>query len=135
MSLGSSSSRSPTTSSSPGTTPQTGSRAPIVVAIGASAGGLEAFSQLLASLPEHTGMAFVLLQHLDPKHPSLLPKLLSASAHSFLAAARSWARPGSMTGWASPPLPRGLRRRRATADSMERTRSGSSQKMALRSGC
>jgi two-component system, chemotaxis family, CheB/CheR fusion protein len=57
--------------------PQAGSPAPIVVAIGASAGGLEAFSQLLASLPEHTGMAFVLLQHLDPTHPSLLTQLLS----------------------------------------------------------
>src|SRR5271156_3259457 len=36
-----------------------------VVGIGASAGGLEAFKQLLENLPANTGMAFVLIQHLD----------------------------------------------------------------------
>src|SRR3989442_2990320 len=39
-----------------------------IVGIGASAGGLEAFSQLLRELPTDVGMAFVLVQHLDPKH-------------------------------------------------------------------
>lgn len=48
-----------------------------VVGIGASAGGLEAFTQLLGHLPENTGMAFVLVQHLDPDHPSHLTHLLS----------------------------------------------------------
>ncbi len=48
-----------------------------VVGIGASAGGLEAFTQLLSHLPENTGMAFVLVQHLDPDHPSQLTHLLS----------------------------------------------------------
>jgi two-component system CheB/CheR fusion protein len=48
-----------------------------LVGIGASAGGLEAFSQLLALLPVNTGMAFVLIQHLDPSHPSLLPSALA----------------------------------------------------------
>ena len=48
-----------------------------VVGIGASAGGLEAFTQLLKYLPADTGMAFVLVQHLDPKHPSQLANLLS----------------------------------------------------------
>jgi len=47
------------------------------VGIGASAGGLEAFSQLLQSLPADTGMAFVLVQHLDPKHASRLGPLLA----------------------------------------------------------
>src|SRR5207245_10792462 len=49
----------------------------LVVAIGASAGGLEAFSQLLRELPTDTGMAFVLIQHLDPKHESQLSEVLS----------------------------------------------------------
>ncbi len=49
-----------------------------VVAIGASSGGLEACSKLLDALPVPTGMAFVLVQHLDPTHPSLLVELLSA---------------------------------------------------------
>jgi len=48
-----------------------------VVGIGASAGGLEAFKLLLAHLPEDTGMAFVLVQHLDPRHESRLVDLLS----------------------------------------------------------
>src|SRR2546427_12753904 len=42
-----------------------------VVGIGASAGGLEAFRQLLKHLPVDTGMAFVLVQHLDPTHESI----------------------------------------------------------------
>src|SRR5712692_9323680 len=43
-----------------------------VVGIGASAGGLEAAKQFLEHLAPDTGMAFVLVQHLDPKHESLL---------------------------------------------------------------
>ena len=50
-----------------------------VVGLGASAGGLEAFQQLLANLPVDTGMAFVLVQHLDPKQPSRLAPLLARS--------------------------------------------------------
>lgn len=48
-----------------------------VVGIGASAGGLSAFTKLLMALPTNTGMAFVLVQHLDPKHVSLLPELMT----------------------------------------------------------
>ena len=48
-----------------------------VVAIGASAGGLAAFTALLKALPPQTGMAFVLIQHLEPKHESALTALLS----------------------------------------------------------
>jgi len=48
-----------------------------VVGIGASAGGLEAFTQLLNHLPLDTGLAFVLIQHLDPNHESMLTGILS----------------------------------------------------------
>ncbi len=48
-----------------------------VAGIGASAGGLDAFKALLAALPSDTGMAFVLVQHLDPIHVSLMAGLLS----------------------------------------------------------
>jgi len=48
-----------------------------VVAIGASAGGLEAMARLLDVLPSITGMAFLLVQHLDPHHPSQLAELLA----------------------------------------------------------
>ncbi|MEP6724338.1 MAG: CheR family methyltransferase [Bacteroidota bacterium] len=47
-----------------------------VVGIGASAGGLAAFKQLLQAIPENSGMAYVLVQHLDPNHQSLLPEIL-----------------------------------------------------------
>ncbi|HSR19208.1 MAG TPA: chemotaxis protein CheB, partial [Ignavibacteriaceae bacterium] len=50
-----------------------------VVGIGASAGGLEAFSQLLSALPADTGMAFVFVQHLAPSHESMLKDLLAKS--------------------------------------------------------
>jgi two-component system, chemotaxis family, CheB/CheR fusion protein len=49
----------------------------LIVAIGASAGGIEAFTELLRNLPPNTGMAFVIVQHLDPKHESFLTELLS----------------------------------------------------------
>jgi two-component system CheB/CheR fusion protein len=43
-----------------------------VVAVGASSGGVEAFRRLLGAVPADTGMAFVLIQHLDPRQPSHL---------------------------------------------------------------
>ena len=56
--------------------PRSGAPFPIV-GIGASAGGLEAFTHLLAALPPDTGMGFVLVQHLDPDHESALTQILS----------------------------------------------------------
>jgi two-component system, chemotaxis family, CheB/CheR fusion protein len=48
-----------------------------VVAIGASAGGLEALTAILRALPTDIALAFILIQHLDPKRRSILPELLS----------------------------------------------------------
>jgi two-component system CheB/CheR fusion protein len=48
-----------------------------VVGIGSSAGGLEAARNLLGALPADTGMAFVLVQHLDPTHESMMVDLLA----------------------------------------------------------
>jgi two-component system CheB/CheR fusion protein len=48
-----------------------------IVGVGASAGGLEAFTNLLPHLPPDTGMGFVLVQHLDPDHESALTQLLT----------------------------------------------------------
>jgi two-component system CheB/CheR fusion protein len=50
-----------------------------IVAIGASAGGLEVFTQILEGLPVDTGMGFVLLQHLAPQHDSQLSEILRRS--------------------------------------------------------
>src|SRR5260370_12657736 len=51
-----------------------------VVAIGASAGGLEAYTEFFKALPANTGMAFVVVQHLDPNHRSLLADIISKTA-------------------------------------------------------
>ena len=47
-----------------------------VVGIGASAGGLEALEQFLSHVPEKSGMAYVVIQHLDPTQKGMLPELL-----------------------------------------------------------
>jgi two-component system CheB/CheR fusion protein len=47
-----------------------------IVGIGASAGGLEALELFLANVPEGSGMAFVIVQHLDPIHKGILAELL-----------------------------------------------------------
>ncbi len=52
-----------------------------VVGIGASAGGLDAFKKLLKAIPEDSGMAYVLVQHLDPSHESLLQELLQKATN------------------------------------------------------
>lgn len=52
-----------------------GGRFPIV-GVGASAGGLEALEQFFAGVPKNSGMAFVVVQHLDPDRHGLLPELL-----------------------------------------------------------
>lgn len=57
----------------PGMPPRHG----FIVGIGASAGGLEAFTTFFTHMPPDSGMAFVLVQHLDPVRPSLLPELLA----------------------------------------------------------
>ncbi len=47
-----------------------------IVAIGASAGGLEALEQFFENMPANNGMAFVVIQHLDPNHSGIMPELL-----------------------------------------------------------
>jgi len=49
-----------------------------IIAVGASAGGLEAFTKLLATFPDKSGMAIILVQHLDPLHKSMMAELLAA---------------------------------------------------------
>ena len=47
-----------------------------IVGIGASAGGLEAIEQFLEGIPNNSGMAFVIIQHLDPTHKGMMTELL-----------------------------------------------------------
>lgn len=51
-----------------------------IVGIGASAGGLEAIEQFLVNIPPDSGMAFVVIQHLDPTQKGMLPELLQRSS-------------------------------------------------------
>ncbi|WP_037374244.1 chemotaxis protein CheB [Salinimicrobium xinjiangense] len=50
-----------------------------VVGVGASAGGLSAFKEFVGGIPENSGMAYVLVQHLDPSHESMLSEILQKS--------------------------------------------------------
>ncbi|OUL30729.1 ATPase [Nostoc sp. T09] len=52
-----------------------------MVAMGGSAGGLEAFTELLSHLPNDTGMAFVIIQHLSPNQRSLLSEILGRQSN------------------------------------------------------
>ncbi len=61
------------------TSPPVGKALFPIVGIGASAGGLEAMTQLLKYLPGESGIAFVLVQHLDPTHESALTAILARS--------------------------------------------------------
>jgi two-component system, chemotaxis family, CheB/CheR fusion protein len=77
------------TAAAPRPTPkQFGVRFP-VVALGASAGGLEALRYLFSRLPEESGMAFVVIQHLDPERPSMLTKVLEGKTRLSVVEATS----------------------------------------------
>jgi two-component system CheB/CheR fusion protein len=62
----------------PARNPPTGNSNFAIVAIGASAGGLDACTKLISALPPASGMAYILVQHLDPTHESLMAGLLAA---------------------------------------------------------
>jgi chemotaxis response regulator CheB len=74
---------------------------PLVVGVGASAGGLEAFTDLLRHLPRDTGMAFVLLQHLPAKQHSMLAQILSKATVLPVAEARKGSSPKPTTSISS----------------------------------
>src|SRR5271154_4581943 len=60
-----------------------------IVAIGASAGGLEAYKEFFLALPSDTGMAFVMIQHLDPSHQSMLTEIISKTTKMPVEEVRS----------------------------------------------
>jgi two-component system, chemotaxis family, CheB/CheR fusion protein len=63
-----------------------------IVGIGASAGGLEAFIQVFEKMPADTGMAFVLVQHLDPTHPSMAVDIIAKSTQLIVEEAQDGTR-------------------------------------------
>lgn len=48
-----------------------------IVGVGASAGGIDSFKRFLGAIPENSGMAYILVQHLSPNHESVLPEILA----------------------------------------------------------
>jgi two-component system CheB/CheR fusion protein len=60
-----------------------------VVAIGASAGGLEAYKEFFHALPSDTEMAFVVIQHLDPSHESMLTEIIAKTTPMSVEEVRS----------------------------------------------
>ncbi|MGL5939314.1 MAG: CheR family methyltransferase [Waterburya sp.] len=74
-----------------------------VVGIAASAGGLEAFTELIRHLPTDTGMAFVLIQHLSPDHESLLPEILGRVTAMSVRQVQDQTRVVSNTVYVIPP--------------------------------
>ena len=52
------------------------SGAPMVIGIGASAGGLEALQQFFGCMPPNSGLSFVVVQHLSPDYKSLMADIL-----------------------------------------------------------
>ncbi|WP_191057997.1 CheR family methyltransferase [Geminicoccus harenae] len=68
----------PSNGSEPTFSPATSiDRTRLIVGIGASAGGIDAFQSFFARMPADTGMAFVLVQHLDPNHDSSLVAIIA----------------------------------------------------------
>lgn len=59
-----------------------------VVGLGASAGGLEALKSFVSKIPENSGMAYVILVHMSPNQPSLMPELLQRMTSVPVKAAR-----------------------------------------------
>src|SRR5215471_19039663 len=74
-----------------------------IVAIGASAGGLEAFSNLLRALPPEPGIALVFIPHLDPTHESAMVELLSRTTRLPVVQAAEGLRVGVNTVYVLPP--------------------------------
>ncbi|WP_141734430.1 chemotaxis protein CheB [Oligoflexus tunisiensis] len=76
---------------------------PIIVGIGASAGGLEALRALLTHLAGQTGAAIVIVQHMAPQYRSMLAELLSRDAQHKVEQVIDKSRPNADTIYVTPP--------------------------------
>ena len=74
-----------------------------VVGIGASAGGVEAYIELVSNLPADTGLAFVLVPHLNPNHESHLPQILARRTPMPVSEIQSGTRPAPNEIYVLPP--------------------------------
>ncbi|MDX2188099.1 MAG: chemotaxis protein CheB [Opitutaceae bacterium] len=80
-----------------------GGDAPLLVAVGASAGGLDALSRFFAAMPSGCGLAFVVLQHLSPDHRSFMVELLSKKTSMEVFRAEDGTKPLADRVYLLPP--------------------------------
>ena len=83
--------------------PPQSSGALTIVGIGASAGGLEALEQFLGHVPEASGLAFVIVQHLDPTREGIMPELLQRATRMRVAQVEDCARVEPNCVYVIPP--------------------------------
>jgi two-component system CheB/CheR fusion protein len=83
--------------------PETGAPSFPIVGMGASAGGLQAFSKFFEAMPDDSGMAFVLIHHVDPDHESLMAELLAKHTKMPVALAVDGARVAPNHVYVIPP--------------------------------
>ena len=74
-----------------------------IVGMGGSAGGLEAFEQFFSSMPSDTGMAFVLVQHLDPTHKGIMAEILQRQTKMSVVQIEDGMRIGANCIYVIPP--------------------------------
>lgn len=74
-----------------------------ILGLGASAGGLEALQQFFAAMPPDSGMAFLVVVHLDPDHVSILPDLIQRHTAMVVQAARDQTEVQPNSVYVSPP--------------------------------
>ncbi|MDX1901920.1 MAG: chemotaxis protein CheB [Gammaproteobacteria bacterium] len=55
-----------------------------IVGIGASAGGLEAIQEFFTHVPKKSGMAYIVVTHLDPNHTSMMPELIKSHTEAHV---------------------------------------------------
>jgi two-component system, chemotaxis family, CheB/CheR fusion protein len=80
--------RASVTDTAPSSEPGSAEQSLPIVAVGASAGGIEAFEAFFRAMPPRNGMGFVVLAHLDPQRESMLPSILSRWTEMPVVAAR-----------------------------------------------
>jgi two-component system CheB/CheR fusion protein len=111
-----------------------------IVGIGASAGGLEALTQMLEHMPADTGFAFVIVQHLDPHHKSALASILARATPMSVHEARGGTIVEANRVYIIPPnaelavVGGVLRLRRRNSDGLRRSIDGFFQSLAEDAG-
>ncbi len=91
------------TKKTPTKTKKTNDKSFLIVGIGASAGGLEALVEFFSNIPYDTKIAFVVVQHLDPSHKSVMPEILKKYTRMKIYVAEDGMKIGPGCIYLNPP--------------------------------